>query len=320
MVTDNTDSKRYNLSPLVLKDLSKEIDAAANIMPEVNFVGFSMYTLLLAEVCRQFSTILPQSSDSTGLWEKIDAACAIFVGIGQIMNPKSEPIANRLKGVSNILAGGELYWLTIIGLGPIGFAADVGLAFTHSLYDMAKTLRRINDLEYWYNDTKRELDFLASERSTLLINLQQLKENRKVEHDWKKKKVLSWLIDRRINHLYEVESMINSLQNVLSEDGFNSARVISLQKELLEHSYNTLMLGAAFIGLILLNTVGMNLPVVVFITVAVVLYTYKYAPRVGAFFTDVTNYLNTDSHYDVEDNALDNDDLIDSQVKNISNC
>ncbi len=40
--------QRYHFRPLILTDLSKEVDAAASLVPEVNFFGFSMYALTSA--------------------------------------------------------------------------------------------------------------------------------------------------------------------------------------------------------------------------------------------------------------------------------
>lgn len=303
----NEESKKYNLSPYILDSLSKEMDEAVNIVPEVNFVGFSMYTLLLAEVCREFSVILPQNETATTAFGYIDSACSILMGLGQIMQAKSAPIANRVKGVTNILAGAELYWLMILGFGPIGFAVDVGVGFLHSLYDMGKTLRRINDFDYWLHDTENELNYLESEKLNLIASIRDLKQQNKLEQGERKKKVLTWLIDRREKQLQETCFMINSLNNVVLNDEHGLERLEKLQQELLNNSYNALMLGAAFTGLVLLSFVGAGLPAVVLITVAVVLYTYKYAPRVGAFFEDVASYLNADSR---DDTSVDKENPI----------
>lgn len=286
-VNANEDFQKLNLSLRILEDIGQEVKNAANIMPEMNFFGFSLYTLLLAELCKEFAIMLPQNPESEIILGHIDAGCAVLVGVSQIMHAKSEPIANRAKGITNIFAGGQLLWLSLIGLGPIGFMADVGLAFTHSLYDMTKTLRKINDIQFWYTDTLNKLNYLESEKSKLIFNITELQQQKTIEQGGKKRKILNWLINSRINHLQEIENMINNLQGIFNSENLDDERISTLKKELLNNSYDTLMLGTAFIGTLLLTVFGGGLPAVILITVAIVLYAYKYAPKLANIFTEI---------------------------------
>lgn len=286
-------SETYKLNQNILNSLSKEVSEVVDVIPDANFAGFSIYTLLLAEVCKEFSVAFSQNSTAVDAFGYIDSGCSVLLGVSQIMQPKAEPIANRVKGITNILAGGELYWLLLLGLGPVGFVIDVGVAFLHSLYDMGKTLRRINDDDYWRHDSENKLKYLLLELEELEITINSLKENQETDSGTRKNKIFTWLLIRKENQKEELQGVISDLRSVLIPTADPKCKRADLEKELLNASYNSLMLGAAFIGLVLLTFFGGGIPAIILIAVAVVLYAYKYAPKVGAFFTDVANYLKT---------------------------
>ncbi len=293
-MTESSD-EIYHLSPFMMNELAEEIEDVASLIPEVNFLGFSTYTILLAEVCASISVILPQSAMAVDDWGRIDASCMIVSGIGQIMQAKSAPIANRVKGATSILSGAQLYWLISIGLGPIGFASAICVSFIHSLYDTAKTLRRIEDIDYWYKDTQNELDYLKTESENIENSIAYLKKQLEISPKTREKKIFNWLIDRRYRRKKEIDSQIEQLNSLLQTKDFDSDKKFALQEEMLGNLYNNLMFGTALVSVLLFFIPGAQIPASLLVTVAVSLFVYKNVPKIGEFFVAVVDYVNFNS-------------------------
>ena len=145
-----SDDTKYSPYLAAINEIAADVADAAELIPKVNYIGFSIYTILLADVCKFISNlVLPEENQIISTWGVIDGTCDIVSGIGLLLTKSSEPIANSVKGATKLLSSGQLFFLVSLGLGPIGYAASVGVAFTHSLYDSLKLLRRIQVPNYW---------------------------------------------------------------------------------------------------------------------------------------------------------------------------
>lgn len=281
------DDQRRIIPVEKITELGKETTGIAELIPDINFCGFSAYIFLLSSICKELGHNLPQDSFAADCWSYIDGGCSVIIGVGQIASPKHEPIANRARGSSNIISGGQLIWLTMIGLGPIGFAAGVGNVFVQSLYNTAKTFRRMYDVEFWYEDTQNELKYIQQEQRNIDAEIAQLRKDLDPNSA---NRMTNWLIKKkeyRKDDLIQKEALLNS--HIKSHDDSisnNTCFKPSLQKELAENLYDNLMFGSAFVGMVLMCIPGAQLAAILLVGISVSLFLYKHRPRYGKEFSD----------------------------------
>lgn len=276
-----------------MQELGREFAGISELIPDINFSGFSAYILLLSYVCRELGHSLPESSFSENSWSYLDSVCNIIIGANQICNPKHEPIANRVRGVVNMLSGSELLLLTTMGFGPVGFVASLGAAFTCSLYATLKTYRRMHDTEYWHIDSQNELDYLKKELKKVKQEIEELKDEQKSGAN--SGRIVAWLINKKEQHALEVmkkcEKLSIEIENYrLSPTDFSP----DLNAEQANNLYNNLMLGTAFTGMLLLCFPGTQPAAMILIACAIGLFCNKHRPTLNtllsSFQSMVTNY------------------------------
>ena len=301
-----TSQERHRIIPVAkITELGNETAGIAELIPDINFCGFSAYIILLSSICKELGHSLPQSSLAGDCWSYVDGACSVIVGAQQIALPKHEPIANRLRGSSNIISGSQLVWLTAIGLGPIAFAAGVGNLFVQNLYKVAKTFRRMHDSEFWLEDTQNELAYIQQELRKIDEEIAQLRSevdpagtNRITDWLIKKKQDRSsdllakqLLLDSHIQSYNNFKANIDSSKSGLGAEQANYKKY--MEEELAEGLYDCLMFGTAFVGMVLMCLPGTQLAAILLVSVAVSLFLYKHKPSFGKEFDSFTNLVNS---------------------------
>ena len=176
------------------------------------------------------------------VWNHLDAAFLILQGIYQLADEREHRrTARKLKGLTNIAAGTQLFTLTIANpllyAGP-AFAAAVGLSFVHSWEDLYRCYKRTKDREYWYKDTLSELEKLSEE----IKRLEAISGN--------KSSFFGGMTDGRKRKLIEQRDKLQGYIEKYSEDNTQipSDALKECQKDLNEAWQNTLIWMAAFIA------------------------------------------------------------------------
>jgi hypothetical protein len=277
------DENLYTAYKVAMDEIAANVVAASEIIPQVDYVGFSIYTILLADACKALSNLaLPKENQVINAWGAIDGTCDIVSGVGLLLSQSSEPIANRAKGVTKLISSGQLFFLISLGLGPIGYAVSVGVAFTHSLYDTLKLLRRINEPNYWLEDAHNKLMFMDEQHQELHMELSFLKNSDKNSY------VTRSLIQRKEIKLAEVIQNHAILTKNIEDfkangDNFTVNIKQNLQSECREKIWSNLLLGSAFIGAILLCVPGAQIAAMAFIAIAITIYAYKFNNKVDNY-------------------------------------
>jgi hypothetical protein len=293
----NDDDDKLNPSSYsgIINQIGADAGQAAKVLPDATFTGFSTYTLLMAQVCEEIHFLLPQNASTGNAWNIIDAACSVVVGVSQLMSRSANPTVTKAKGVANVGSGTQLGLMTLFGLGNIGFAIGVGIGFTQAIHDVSNTYRRINDHEFWYEDTKNTLGFLRNEARIISHDIGIINNELLIDSSHVKK--LNWVNERKNIRIFKIEAEIAKLEGYIrlydvhiSSQSTDNNKTLppeilkQLSDEMRGNIQNLLICGTAFVGMVLLCFPLLQIPALAFIAVAVGLYMYKHHDEISSLF------------------------------------
>lgn len=290
----SSDDRQCNQDKIkVIKDLLKEIVVtSAENGPEYNFCFFSFYLVILPEILdniMHLAVSFPQKTVLNLTWGYLDTAFVAVLGAHQLLTKSHTPIENNAKGMTNIAASVQAVTLVSIGLGPIGYAAMLGLGFVHSLYDLGKRSRMLIDAEYRKKNIQeeysfikdkleqiqKEIDGLQEQLSSLGNNISSKEQAANAEH----LKKMQWWVQEIFNIKKAKKERYSDRLNILAKattDHNNQGYIDNLLQERKECICNSVLWGLAFIGVLLACIPGMQIPALIVISIVVGLYICKH--------------------------------------------
>jgi len=155
----------------------------ADAIPENNYWGYAIATIILPEIFRGLSHTLSRHATAVGAsWNYADAFMQCITGINQLFDEETHrPNATKVQGAFNVASSLQLSLLTLFSTstfvaGPPAFAAAFFTGFVLSFDESIRCLRRWKDSDYWLKDSLAQLDKLEKLRETADRDLQEFKE------------------------------------------------------------------------------------------------------------------------------------------------
>lgn len=165
----------------IIEGLSSLGLALGDAIPQINFVGGTLYTSLIPELLTAIkSTLTLSQPPSIGIaWNGLDALMQFIIGVIllylAITGKTHTPISMGIDGGINIGSSIQLIVLTILSapLAAIGFAVAFGVAAIMAIKNTLISFGKCVNEEYWIKDS---LEILALSRKNHAEDLREKKE------------------------------------------------------------------------------------------------------------------------------------------------
>ncbi len=272
--------------------------AMAISCPEYHYAAFSISTLLMPKLIKNqlemLHLALLKSSSAGIIWNILDAFCSLVFGLHQCFQESHAPIELRVKGLTNVLSGTQMIALTFIGFGPAAFAAGFGLGLMHSVWDTYKYTRCYMDKTYRITETDLEKKFLdqkiekkESELESLksLIQIQTQKSLNRMEKDR-----LPWMDLLKVQESYLIEQLKKRRSLLMMDD---LERKAELKRDIKQSLCETTIWAIAFSGMLLACLPGCQIPSLVLIAIASIIYILKHTEELKFLVIKVTEAIMT---------------------------
>ena len=274
----------------------------ANSAPEFNYYAFTAATLVVPEFVKPVHQFLGQGGAFLGpLWNYLDALCSGITGVSQLMDGETHrPVTTKIKGTLNILSTAQLTALTVVNqaamlapglLGGPAFAAAFGTAFFISLDESLRCIRRLTEPDYWLKDSEAKFAKLKTSIATLESEIAELgtqklsswgkyalsqKEDRleklKATRDELKEDIESctsvYDVEKAVTHRNQKPKLTKEVRQKCLKELYNALA-------------NSLCVGVAFAGMLILCIPGAQMAGLVVAVAASTLYLIKHATQLA---------------------------------------
>ena len=146
--------------PALNEEILATLSAAGEVIPESNYWAFAAYMMIVPSILKEAhsSFKLPEPVALGPVWNYLNAACSLVVGINQLTDKNHHrPTVNKLKGAINVASSAQLVALTALGFGGPAFAAAFGVGFGLSIDDTVRAIQRASDDDYLLKDNMAQL-------------------------------------------------------------------------------------------------------------------------------------------------------------------
>ncbi len=172
-IADHLNSSLHISTDDVMKELSSLGVSLSEAIPQLNYAGFSAYSILIPEILAILKTgiSLPQPQAIGAAWNIADAVLQIVSGSFQIYSAVTKDthksISTGIEGGVNIGSGTQLIVLTALSasLGAIGFAVAFGVATACSMKNTIESARKSLDDDFWIKDSLEILTLSRKKQS-----------------------------------------------------------------------------------------------------------------------------------------------------------